>query len=103
MKPPPKDTSKQSVSPREPFLGAQASRLHKGWYSRGYLPHFDHPGLVQMITFRLHDALPASRRAEWEELLKIKDDLNRRERIETYLDASYGSCSLRVMGVLPNS
>ena len=31
----------------------------KNWYSRGYLPHFDHPGLIQSITFRLADALPA--------------------------------------------
>ena len=28
------------------------------WHSRGYLPHFDQPGLVQMVTFRLADALP---------------------------------------------
>ena len=25
----------------------------KGWYSRDYLPHFDRPGLIQGITFRL--------------------------------------------------
>ena len=37
-----------------------ASKLHKGWYSRGYLPHFDQPGLVQMLTFRLADSLPAA-------------------------------------------
>jgi REP element-mobilizing transposase RayT len=90
MKPP-----TQPISRREAFPGAQASRLHKGWYSRGYLPHFDSPGLVQMITFRLHDALPASRRTEWEEFLKITEDATRRERIEAYLDAGYGSCALR--------
>ena len=31
---------------------------HKGWYSRGYLPHFDKPELYQGITFRLEDSLP---------------------------------------------
>ena len=31
---------------------------HKEWHSRGYIPHFDHADLVQMITFRLADALP---------------------------------------------
>ena len=31
------------------------------WRSRGYIPHFDRPGLVQMITFRLADALPKSK------------------------------------------
>ena len=30
---------------------------HKEWYSRGYIPRFDHADLVQMITFRLADAL----------------------------------------------
>lgn len=75
--------------------GARVFRPHRGWYSRGYLPHFDQPGLVQMITFRLNDALPAAKRVEWEEFLKIKDDATRREEIEAYLDAGHGSCSLR--------
>ena len=29
------------------------------WRSRGYLPHFDAPNLVQHIVFRLADSLPA--------------------------------------------
>ncbi len=32
----------------------------KGWYSRGYLPHFDVSGLYQAITYRLGDSLPGS-------------------------------------------
>lgn len=32
---------------------------HRGWRSRGYLPHFDAPDLVQHIVFRLADSLPA--------------------------------------------
>lgn len=31
---------------------------HKGWHSRGYLPHFDSAGTVQFITFNLADSLP---------------------------------------------
>ncbi len=31
---------------------------HRNWYRRGYLPHIDRPGLVQIVTFRLADALP---------------------------------------------
>jgi putative transposase len=30
----------------------------RGWYSRGYLPHFDSEDVVQFITFRLADSLP---------------------------------------------
>jgi putative transposase len=30
----------------------------KGWYSRHYLPHFDSPGVIQTVTFRLADSLP---------------------------------------------
>ena len=39
---------------------------HREWHSRGYLPHFDHPGLVQSITFRLADSLPAEKLAQWQ-------------------------------------
>src|SRR5436190_22157724 len=66
----------------------------KEWYSRGYLPHFDHPGLVQMITFRLADALPVHLLAAWQQQLP-DDDAEQRRRIESYLDASNGACSLR--------
>lgn len=31
----------------------------KGWHSRGYLPHYDGPGVIQHIVFHLHDALIA--------------------------------------------
>jgi putative transposase len=67
---------------------------HKGWYSRNYLPHFDEPGLVQSITFRLHDSMPLERRTEWEELLHTTDLALRDERIEAYINRGYGSCLL---------
>jgi hypothetical protein len=32
----------------------------RGWHSRGYHPHLDTPGVVQSITFRLADSVPAA-------------------------------------------
>ena len=57
-----------------------------GWHERGYLPHCDFPGLVQFVTFRLADSMPASRRGEWEHLLKIEEVRERRSKLEEYLD-----------------
>ena len=71
----------------------------KGWYSRGYLPHFDRPNLIQVITFRLHDSMPRVRLEEWErELLFLTPDqraVERQKRIAAYLDAGHGNCWLR--------
>jgi type I restriction enzyme R subunit/putative DNA methylase len=66
-----------------------------GWHQRGYLPHCDYPGLVQFVTFRLEDSMPASRRGEWEHLLAIDDAKAKRLKLETYLDQGIGSCRLR--------
>lgn len=71
------------------------TNLHKGWHSRGYLPHFDQPALVQSITFRLADALPAN---ILESLQQDKDkltSLKKRQQIEAYMDAGHGTCHLR--------
>jgi putative transposase len=74
----------------------EAAKLSfRGWYSRGYLPHFDLPGLVQFINYRLDDAMPASLHHEWAALLEIDDELKRRTKIEEYLDRGRGSCLLR--------
>ena len=66
-----------------------------GWHERGYLPHCDFPNLVQFITFRLEDSMPASRRGEWEQLLKIEDVREKRVKLEEYLDEGVGDCCLR--------
>ena len=66
-----------------------------GWHERGYLPHCDFPGLVQFVTFRLADSMPESRRGEWEHLLKIEDDREKRTKLEEYLDRGIGECHLR--------
>ena len=86
-------------------LGAQASSLpatntemSSPWHSRGYLPHFEGGEIVQSITFRLHDSLPAPLRAEWaaelERLPDTEQKLHRRKRIEVALDSGHGACLL---------
>ena len=69
------------------------------WHSRGGPPHFQSHDKTQHVTFRLADSLP---RKVLEQLLL---NLNRcrpsarvderRQRLETLVDAGYGSCLLR--------
>jgi len=70
-----------------------------GWYSRGYLPHFDAPGTLQFITFRLADSLPQTVLKQLEqELAQLPVSARERERrkkIEQWLDAGLGCCALR--------
>ena len=61
---------------------------HKGWHSRGYLPHFDSAETVQFITFRLADSLP---RAVAEQLAKLSDNL---AETDHRLDHGLGACWL---------
>jgi REP element-mobilizing transposase RayT len=75
----------------------------KGWHSRGYLPHIDQPGLVQSITFHLHDSVPQTVLKSWKLELGLRkntsaDDprqVELRKRQERYEDQGYGSCVLR--------
>jgi putative transposase len=67
----------------------------RGWHSRGYLPHFDQPELIQFINYRLADSMPEARRSEWASLFAIEDELKRYEKIESYLDQGFGGCELR--------
>ncbi|HTB85566.1 MAG TPA: transposase [Candidatus Sulfotelmatobacter sp.] len=73
----------------------EAKAGFRGWNERGYLPHRDAPGLTQFVTFRLAGSFPESLRSEWEHLLKIGDDRQRRAELESYLDKSRGECHLR--------
>ena len=78
----------------EPLDEAARKQGFRGWHQRGYLPHCDVPGVTQFVTFRLADALPASRRSEWEALLKIRSERERRLELEAYLDRGAGNCWL---------
>ena len=75
---------------------------HTGWHSRGYLPHFDRPGLVQSLTFRLADAVPPElvdrwkRELEWHARLGGDDprSIELRRRVARYEDLGHGACWL---------
>jgi REP element-mobilizing transposase RayT len=105
----------------EPLTEEARARGFRGWHERGYLPHCDKSGLVQFITFRLWDSLPASRKGEWEHLLAVagRSDAPRsgtrsiasldpaktgaqritsreqRVKLEDYIDRGLGECLLR--------
>ncbi len=70
-----------------------------GWYSRGYLPHFDREGLTQTVCSRLFDSMPQTILQAWQEELEHLPEeeykLERRKRIDRYLDQGYGCCLLR--------
>ncbi len=106
---PPKFAGKPPVNPES--IGsagisgsAGVSPAPKGWYSRGYLPHVDVPGLFQSITFRLADSLPPDvlERVAQQAL----DDVERHKRIETLLDVGHGECWLQrqeIAGIVQNA
>jgi REP element-mobilizing transposase RayT len=71
----------------------------RGWHQRGYLPHFDAPGITQMVTFTLADAFPIRRSPEWEWVLRGAEDSEQRQRIERWLDRGFGECWLRFPAV----
>jgi hypothetical protein len=77
----------------------EAALGFKGWHTRGYLPHFDAPGVTQMIGLRLADSLPETLRHEWEPILQLKDERERRIRLEEYLDHGRGACELAIPAV----
>jgi putative transposase len=87
---------------------ARSFKTSNGWSSRGYLPHFHREGVIQFITIRLADSLPRHVQNILDaELAVLKSSgldpdgvgYQRCKRIETLLDAGYGSCSLRAMRV----
>ena len=71
----------------------------RGWYWRGYLPHFDGSDVPQMITFHLADALPRSLVQRWQADLRMypeeKGAVELRRRVEAELDRGRGDCVLR--------
>jgi REP element-mobilizing transposase RayT len=75
------------------------SNIPRGWYSRGYLPHFDGGPIPQVLTFRLADSFPKERLDAWsEELARLPEkeaSAERHRRIESYLDTGAGNARLR--------
>lgn len=69
------------------------------WHSRGYLPHFESSDIAQHVTFHLADSLPQTVLLRLEVELKSlpaeKQDVERRKRVDAWIDAGHGSCTLR--------
>ena len=82
-------------------MRARAPALHllmpKGWYTRGYIPHFDGGERAQFVTFRLADSLPQNFLEQlWQELKFQKiTDSEFRKRVETFLDNGHGARHLQ--------
>ena len=79
----------------KPLSAEEKEQGFKGWYAPKNLPHRDAPGTRQFVTYRLADAMPPSRRHEWESFLELEDDQEKQRRIEAYIDRGYGECHLR--------
>lgn len=92
-------SSSQPAAGNGAELALGAPRRNRGWYSRGYLPHCDHPGLLQFITYHLADSLPAEVRERLKEEVRHAPREQReaewRKRAQAWLDAGHGSCILR--------
>src|SRR5262245_19956071 len=70
------------------------------WRSRGYLPHFERGGLVQALTFRLPDSVPAHVVESWrKELARTgqpsEQEAKLRRQLARYEDEGHGACWLR--------
>jgi REP element-mobilizing transposase RayT len=70
-----------------------------GWYTRGYLPHFDGRALPQFISLHLADSVPSTVVERWKRELNTKDSAHDRillqNRIERYADQGYGHAFFR--------
>lgn len=71
----------------------------RGWYSRGYLPHYDAgEARMQFITCRLYDSLPQNILARIKNEIELRnpENISRETFIlaEKYLDSGYGQCFL---------
>ncbi len=78
----------------------KAPSVPVGWHSRGYLPHLDAGHVVQFVTFRLADSVPAELVRRWREELEAtrnSTDLSTAliRRVERFADAGHGACHLR--------
>jgi REP element-mobilizing transposase RayT len=61
---------------------------HKGWHTRGYLPHFDAKSVVQHVVFHTRHALSDALVRE----LSTLDVSEKRRRFDAALDASKRGC-----------
>lgn len=78
----------------QPSTNSKSPKYH----NRGYLPHYEDPRILQSLTFRTADSLPADKLAKLEERLRClplnEQAAKKRRQIESWLDAGYGHCPL---------
>jgi REP element-mobilizing transposase RayT len=83
--------------------GPKVPREPRGWHSRGYLPHYDGDVATQHVAFHLADSLPTEVVQRLEEEVKTvpveRQDVERRRRVEAWIDSGHGSCVLRESSV----
>jgi len=93
-----------SAEPRGPGGNASAeprgpSSAPRGWHSRGYMPHFDSNDVIQHVNFHLADSLPKEvierLCSEIQEQDPNRREIERRRRLEAFVDAGHGACWLR--------
>jgi putative DNA methylase len=96
--PPGASLGARASCPRSDDQEPTAVRPHAPWH-RTHLPHFEAGEVAQHITFRLADSLPVEVLRRWEEelgrLTDAEREVERRRRIEDYLDRGHGACYLR--------
>ena len=72
------------------------------WHSRGYVPHFDSPDVIQHVAFHLADSLPQQvverLSSELRHMPPAEQDAERRRRVDAWLDGGHGCC---VLGLAP--
>jgi REP element-mobilizing transposase RayT len=92
-----KDANREIGVPREKNGAARVSGAV--WHSRGYLPHFEGSEATQHVTFHLADSLPQTvllrLDAELKSLPEEKREVERRKKVDAWIDAGHGSCALR--------
>lgn len=89
------------MQPKHHRVGGESDETGKmqGWYSRGYLPHFNSPVHVQHVTVHLADSLPKSAidciDSQLECISEEERVIERRKRLHEWIDAGHGSCILQ--------
>lgn len=89
----------QSEDRRSQGQSGDVRPQRRGWFSRGYLPHYDAEALIQHVTVHLADSLPkiAIERIEHslDGMPEDRRKIERRKRLHEWIDAGHGSCMLR--------
>ncbi len=77
------------------FMSNGNSEIHRGFHKRGYLPHFDEPGLFQSITFRLIDSISPQKMKILRHEYLTDDSPDYFETLDAELDQNHGKCWLQ--------